>query len=114
MKINKKFTGESLIKKLQPHVSFIQQLCLNMINCSPDKTRKEWLNYLKIPLDLKIIFNDQNNYVERSNWLLDYRNILQYCLLCLSFPHNYFDPTELFSDLYLHFFNILAKIVFSV
>jgi len=53
------------------------------------------IKYLKIELDtvLKIIlFEYQNNYVERSRWLLEYRNFLQHCLsfLCISIQQNYF------------------------
>jgi len=62
--------------------------------------------------DLKIILlNYRNNYVRRSNWLLD-QNFLQRCSM-LKF-HIYFDDsTKLFSDLYLaKFLDISAKSLF--
>jgi len=48
-----------------------------------------------IATNLKIIlFNYQNNYVRRSNWLRECRNFLQYYSSCLNFLYNYFDgPT---------------------
>jgi len=63
-------------------------------------------------IDLKILFNCQNNYVRR--WLLKYQNFLQHCSSC--FLHNYFDgSTRLFWDLYLaNIFRYFSKIVFCV
>jgi len=70
---------------------------------------------LQLDIDLKIILiNYQNNYVGHSNWLLEYENLLQHCLSCLSSLHNYFDvPTKLFSDLCLIKFLDLSKSSFS-
>jgi len=40
----------------------------------------------------------QNNYVIRSNWLLECQNFVQRCSLCVIIIHNYFDSvTRLFS-----------------
>jgi len=74
------------------------------------------LKYLKIWLDayLKIILLDhQNNYVGRSSWSLECYNFLQRYLLRLSVPHNYFNTSILFSDLYLaKFLDTSAKSFF--
>jgi len=46
--------------------------------------------FKNLNIDLKILFNYQNNYViRRSRWLLKYQNFLQHCSSC--FLHNYFD-----------------------
>jgi len=37
------------------------------------------------------LLNYQNNYVKRSNQLLEYHNFLQYYSLFLRFQQNYFD-----------------------
>ena len=57
--------------------------------------------------DLKIyniiLLNSQNNYVTRSNLLLEYSNFLQHYSLYLRFLCNYFyGPIKLFSGLYSH------------
>jgi len=74
------------------------------------------LKYLKIWLDtdLKIILLDhQNNYVERSSWLLECYNFLQRYLLRLSVLHNYFNNSTLLPDLYLaKFLNTSEKSFF--
>jgi len=42
------------------------------------------------------------NYVERSNQLLEYQNFLQHCTLFLKFQRNCFDSSiKLFLNLYL-------------
>jgi len=62
----------------------------------------------------KAILLNQNNYVERSNQLLEYQNFLQHRSLFLRFQQNYFDgPTKLFSSIYIQQnFRSLGKIVF--
>jgi len=46
----------------------------------------------------------QNNYTERSSWLLEYQHFFTALLIMyLSFPYNYFDDLKLFSDLNIIF-----------
>jgi len=53
-----------------------------------------------LDIDLKInLLGYQNNYVGRSNWLLQCQNFLQHCSLRLSILQNNFDSIKLFSDL---------------
>jgi len=52
----------------------------------------------------------ENNYVGRSNWLLECLNVLQHCHQRLSILH--FDSAKLFSDL-VKFLDISAKPFFS-
>jgi len=55
------------------------------------------------------LFNCQNNYVDRSSWLLEFQNFLQHYHQCLIL-HNYFDNKIIFSDLYLaKFLDISVK-----
>jgi len=57
-----------------------------------------------------ILLSYQNNYVERSNKLLEYQHLLQHCLLFLRFQQNYFDDAIKLSVL---FRSVFSKILDS-